>query len=349
MKISKGDILDWEKSYRLKFINSISGYKGVHLIGTQNKSYDVNLGIFNSLVHIGSDPPLVGFIMRPLTVERDTYDNIKETGFYTINHVHKSFLKKAHYTSTNFPKGESEFEACNLTVEKSADFSAPYVKESKVKFGLKLKEDIEIKENGTHLIVGEIQQVVIDDKCVEIDGQIDLASVNDVCVTGLNQYSSVSKFMNLPYARLNELPNFKQEERPDNVVFDEDTQTYNSNILPYGTSIGAPSISPAGVSVWRNTSIRSFNHSFNNKVDEIKKDYESLIEEYRINDVIYKSSMNFEPIIGEIYHLYLNDKNGEQFLSLIPPGSWEKEFLGSYKLNHEKIWKKIIIEEKDVS
>jgi flavin reductase (DIM6/NTAB) family NADH-FMN oxidoreductase RutF len=341
VKINLDDIKSWEKSYRLKFINSISGYKGVHLIGTESSSGQTNLAIFNSIVHISSNPPLVGFIMRPLTVERNTYDNIKETGFYTINHVHKSFLKQAHYTSTKFPKETSEFDLCNLAEERIVSFLAPFVKESKVKFGLKLIEDITIKANGTHLIIGEIQHAIVDEKLIDISGQLDLELANDVSVTGLNQYSSVTKFKNIPYARLEELPDFKRKERPDNVVFDKDSQSYNSNLLPYGTNIGAPSIAPTGVSTWKNISVNSFNHTFNNKIEIIKKEYKDLIEEYNVNDMLYKAKMNFEPLIGATYHLYLSDKNNEQFLSLIPPNSWKKTHIGSFKLNHQKLWAKV--------
>lgn len=348
MKIDLKDILDWENAYRLKFINSISGYKGVHLIGSENNDGATNLSIFNSLVHIGSNPPLIGFIMRPLTVERNTYENIKETGYYTINHIHKSFLKKAHYTSAKFPKEISEFEACNLASERISGFQAPFVKDSKVKFGLQLKEDIEIKENGTRLIVGEIQHIIIDEEVIDLDGQLDLELVNDVCVTGLNQYSSVSKFQKIPYARLDEVPNFKVKERPDNVAFDHDSQAYNSNILPYGTNIGAPSISPSGVSAWKTQSITSFNHTFNNKIELIKKDYQRLIDEYNINEMLYKAKMSFEPLVGEVYHLYQDSNNEDAFLSLIPPNSWKKTHLGSYKLNHEKLWGKVTSEAVDI-
>lgn len=280
--------------------------------------------------------------MRPLTVERNTYDNIVETGYYTINHVHRSFLKQAHYTSTKFPANVSEFDECNLTPEYSTNILPPYVAESTIKLGVKFKEEKEVVSNGTRLIIGEIQEVIIQDDYVEDDGQIDLEKANDVCVTGLNQYSTVAKTKKLPYARLNELPNFKEKERPDNVVFDEATQTYNANILPYGTNIGAPNIQPSGVSTWINTSVSSFNHSFQNKIELIKEDYQALIEEYEINDMLYKASMSFEPIIGKVYHLYFSEKKGENFLSLIPPSSWKMDYLGSFTLNNDKTWKKII-------
>jgi flavin reductase (DIM6/NTAB) family NADH-FMN oxidoreductase RutF len=341
MKTDLTEIMNWDERFRLKFINSISGYKGVHLIGTKNKSDQTNLAIFNSIVHIGSSPPLIGFILRPLTVDRNTYTNIIETGYYTINHVHRPFFKQAHYTSAKFPEGVSEFDECNLTPEYSDSFFAPFVGESKVKLALKFKEDIEIEANGTRLIIGEIQKVIIEDDYVEEDGQIDLEKAKDVCVTGLNQYSTVVKFKNLPYARLAEVPKFNKKQRPDNIVFDEDTQSYNANLLPYGTNVGAPSIEASGVSTWVNTSVIGFNHSFKNKIDLIKEEYQTLIDEYEINNLLYKTTMNFEPIVGEEYHLYFSEKRGENFLSLIPPTSWKMEHIGSYILNNDKTWKKI--------
>ncbi|HPM31825.1 MAG TPA: DUF2452 domain-containing protein [Chryseolinea sp.] len=340
-KIDFKDILGWEKKYRIRFINSISGYKSVHLVGTENSSGQTNLAIFNSIVHLGADPPLVGFVMRPVTVDRHTYSNIIETGYYTINHVHKSFLKQAHYTSASFQKEESEFEKCNLTEERLEHFAAPFVEESRIKLGLKLKEDILIKENGTRFIVGEIQHIIIDDEIIKQDGQLDLELAHDVCVTGLNQYSSVSKFKKLEAAYVETLPDFKVKERADSVVFDKTAQSYNSSLLPYGTNISAPRITETGITAWKNSSISNFNHTFTNKIESLKKNYQDLIDEYHLNEMVYGAKVNFEPIIGQVYHLYVGDNQDEKFLSLIPPKSWKKEHVGSFKLNHEKIWERL--------
>jgi flavin reductase (DIM6/NTAB) family NADH-FMN oxidoreductase RutF len=341
MKYDLDEILKWEKKYRIRFINSISGYKSVHLVGTRDTQGRTNVAIFNSIVHLGASPPLIGLIVRPITEDRHTYFNLLETGQCTINHVHKSFLKQAHYTSANFLKDESEFEKCGLTEEYLDGFSAPFVAESKIKFGLKIKENITIQKNGTHLIVGELQHVLVDEEAIGPDGQLDLESAHDVCITGLNQYSSVSKFKNLPQARVEDLPNFKSKERADNVVYDSHSQTYNANILPYGTSIGSPRIVETGVSHWKNSSIASFNHIFADKIESLKKDYQRLIDEYNVNEMLYQSKMNFEPIVGQVYHLYVDKNNDQKFLSLISPSDWKMECVGSFKLNHEKIWQKI--------
>lgn len=339
---SKEDIQDAEFKFRLHLINSISGLKPANLIGTRSNEGKENLAIFSSVVHLGSDPGLIGFVLRPDSeVPRHTYENIQANGTYTINHIHKSFVEKAHYTSAKFDRGVSEFEACQLSTEYLEGFEAPYVAESKIKYGLKMIDELEIKANGTKLIVGELTHLYVDENAIDSQGMLSLDTVNDVGISGLNQYYSISKFKKIPYARVSELPNF--EKKPDPVVFDEETQTYNANVLPYGTSIGAPSITSTEVSSWKSSSINTFNHSFNNKIEALKENYEKLIDEYQTNEMMYGVKLNFEPIIGNVYHLYKNDNEDEKFLSLIPPGSWNKEFLGSYKLNHEKVWERITV------
>ncbi len=338
MTINEEEIESWDSKYRLKFINSISGYKGVHLIGTKSNSGISNLAIFNSIVHISSEPARIGFIMRPLTVQRDTYNNIIESKKFTINHVHRSFLEQAHYTSAKFSEGDSEFEKCNLTEEYTQEFEAPFVGESNIKIGLKLIEDLEIKANGSRLIIGEVNHIHIEEKFIDADGQVDLEKAHDVCVTGLNQYSSPKKVKQIPYARIEDLPDFKKRKRPDNVAFNKDSQTYNASLLPYGSNIGAPSISTNNLSMWKKQSVSTYNHSFNNKIENIKAEYIRLTEEHELNKILYNTEYSFEPLIGAVYHLYEKENTDKHFLSLIPPNKWDKVHLGSFSLNSEKVW-----------
>ena len=86
----------WERFYRANFINSLTGFKSASLIGTINAQGVPNLGMFSSMVHIGSDPALIGYINRPLAAAPHTLANIKSNGFYTVNHIHPSFVDKAH-------------------------------------------------------------------------------------------------------------------------------------------------------------------------------------------------------------------------------------------------------------
>jgi flavin reductase (DIM6/NTAB) family NADH-FMN oxidoreductase RutF len=111
------DILAFDQRYRATFINSLGGFKSLALIGTRNKEGLSNVAIFNSLLHIGANPPLFGFIIRPDSVERHTLNNILETSEFTVNHVREDFYKQAHQTSARYSNTTSEFEAANLEEE----------------------------------------------------------------------------------------------------------------------------------------------------------------------------------------------------------------------------------------
>ncbi|WP_159023638.1 flavin reductase family protein [Formosa sp. L2A11] len=208
MIYNKEDIKALDRITRLKIINSVSGIKPANLIGTINNQGKTNLAIFSSVVHLGSDPALLGFIARPQTADvGHTIRNIKENEMYTINHIHPEFIEKAHYTSAKFESEISEFERCKLTEEYITDFKAPFVKESNFKIGLRFKEALDIKLNGTTLIIGEIEHLIIPDNAL-LNGDIDLEATNSIGISGLNSYYTLKKIENHPYVRVNEVPEF---------------------------------------------------------------------------------------------------------------------------------------------
>ncbi len=181
------------KIERTNLINSLSGYKPANLIGTIGRNMQTNLAIFSSIGHLGANPPLVGLIQRPPVgeVERHTYENISETGVYTINHVHTDFIDRAHYTSAKFEREVSEFAVCGLTEEFLDHFAAPFAAESRIKIGLRFVEEIPVKINGTILIVGEIEHIFLPENALLEDRNVDLNAVGDVCISGLETYHEV--------------------------------------------------------------------------------------------------------------------------------------------------------------
>ena len=158
------------------------------------------------MLHLGSDPPLLGMVTRPTSVPRHTYSNLKATGCYTINHVPANLVGPAHYTSANFPQEESEFDACGFTAEYRNDFPAPYVAESPISIGLRLREELPIKANGTVLLVGAVAHVYLPDEVLLADGSLDLAAAHDVCISGLDGYHSVTPLAFFAYARVGQGP-----------------------------------------------------------------------------------------------------------------------------------------------
>lgn len=212
MHLTKEDIKSLDKAKRLNIINSITGIKPANLIGTVSEDNVANVAIFSSIVHLGSNPALLGFIVRPTgEVPRNTYENILANGNYTINHVNESFVKNAHYTSAKFPNEVSEFDRCGLTDEYLHGFKAPFVKESSIKIGMKYCESIPIERNGTILVIGEVVHVILPEKIVNEKGYIDLGQAEVAGISGLNSYYSLEKIASFPYVRLNEVPEFESQ------------------------------------------------------------------------------------------------------------------------------------------
>jgi len=199
--ITEKELDQMEQRFRASFINSLTGFKSVALIGTKNKGYQENLAIFNSIVHLGSNPALIGMIIRPDSVERHTLENIEETGFYTINHILESFVEQAHHTSARYPRNVSEFEASGLTPFYRDDFFAPYVKESTVQIGMEFKTKINIPINNTLMVIGQIKSISLPEKAISTDGYIDLEITKTITNSGLDSYHRTERIARLPYAK----------------------------------------------------------------------------------------------------------------------------------------------------
>jgi hypothetical protein len=124
---------------------------------------------------------------------------------------------------------------------------------------------------------------------------------------------------------------------PDNVVYNVDTNTFDANTKSYPTTIGSQKFDP--IVVDKSESLKADKY-FNSRLNELKREYESLVNDYQNSKLVYESQYNFQPIVGESYHLYEN-QNGILFLSIIKPNEWKQKYLGSYLLLNNGVWEKL--------
>lgn len=190
-----------DKFFRLNLINSCTGYKSANLIATRSSDGFTNVAVFNSVTHIGSEPPLLGFILRPQTIPRNTYSNLKETGSFTVNHIQKDMIGKAHQTAARYEKEESEFHHTGLEEEYLDDFYAPYVRQSTIKMGCKYVNEYKIAENGTILVIGEIEHLYFEEGIQMPDGWLRLDDADTVAINGLDGYALPSLLDRFHYAK----------------------------------------------------------------------------------------------------------------------------------------------------
>ncbi len=201
MNFNQSHISAMEKRYRTTFINSLPGYKSLHMLGTVNKEGISNLGLFNSIFHVGANPPLLGMVFRPDGNDHDSLDNIIQTKEYTLNNVLPEWFKQAHQTSARFPSGVSEFEPCGFKEFYLDPFKAPFVAQASIKIGLELREIIDVSLNNTKILIGEIIHVLMEDGIVTGDGYVDHIKAGTVTVAGLDSYFTTEHLGRLAYAK----------------------------------------------------------------------------------------------------------------------------------------------------
>ncbi|CAM1360003.1 Flavin oxidoreductase [Tenacibaculum litoreum] len=201
MHITRQQIDEFPHLYKINLMNSISGYKPANLIATKSNDNITNVAVFSSVVHYGSSPAILGFVLRPTTVVRNTYNNIKETGYYTINAINEAIIEEAHHTSAKYPSEISEFDKTALSEEFKNDFYAPFVAESPLQIGMKFLEEHHIKVNGTILVLGEVTDLYFKNSMLSEDGLLNLSTEKVAAINGLDTYMVAENYTRLSYQR----------------------------------------------------------------------------------------------------------------------------------------------------
>lgn len=198
---SQKDLEKMQRLYRTNLINSCSGYKSANLIGTKSADGITNLAVFSSVTHVGANPALLSLLFRPTTVVRNTYENIKETGVFTINHIHESIIEDAHHTAAKYDAKISEFDKTNLKASYKSDFNAPFVENSPLQMAMQFVEEYHIKANQTILVIAEIKELYLQENMLQEDGFINLSEAKIAAINGLDGYAIPELKTRLEYQR----------------------------------------------------------------------------------------------------------------------------------------------------
>lgn len=121
------------------------------------------------------------------------------------------------------------------------------------------------------------------------------------------------------------------------MVFDQAEQRYDAGLKSYATNVGAPAITTTDTVAWKQRNLKAANSEFAAKYQEIDAAYKELLKQYERNALVYSARFNFEPIVGQVYHLYRDNKQ-QAFLSIISPEECNFDYVDSFRLGSDKLW-----------
>ncbi|MBJ7423406.1 MAG: DUF2452 domain-containing protein [Akkermansiaceae bacterium] len=107
--------------------------------------------------------------------------------------------------------------------------------------------------------------------------------------------------------------------------------------LPYPISTLSPPIIPNDLTSFKSRGISQVERDLQQKLKEIRETYLATIDHFNWNKLVYEADIQFEPIIGGIYHLY--EMRGRKMLSMIAPDEWPQKHLATVRLNMDRQWK----------
>ena len=109
------------------------------------------------------------------------------------------------------------------------------------------------------------------------------------------------------------------------------------SLLPYASNVGSPVIVVEDTDQFKRKQVTKFNNFVDKRFSELKSEMERLVDVYKLNEFIFSIDLRFEPIAGETYYVYQNEKT-INFLSMIAPHECKFLYICSVKLNTEGQW-----------
>ncbi len=99
---------------------------------------------------------------------------------------------------------------------------------------------------------------------------------------------------------------------------------------PIPLSVSSPKINPVDKRLVKANAFETMQYQANQQIMILKKQADLLLEQAGIieerlivSKMIYEADLNFEPVIGTVYHVYQN--KGKTVLSLVAPEEWGKK------------------------
>ncbi len=183
---------------RFNPLNALVAPRPIGWITSINREGRVNLAPFSYFNAFSADPPIVGFApnAHPNGGSKDTLRNVQEIPEFTASIVSAHLAQPMNETSRQLPYGENELIAAGLTAVASKYVRTPRVGEARAALECRVFEIVALPAGtdgrGSHLVLGEVVGVYIDDALIGTNGRIDSIALGQVARLGYHDYTNVT-------------------------------------------------------------------------------------------------------------------------------------------------------------
>jgi flavin reductase (DIM6/NTAB) family NADH-FMN oxidoreductase RutF len=186
--------IEAQEKYRL--LNGAITPRPIAWISTRSSAGVDNLAPYSFFTVASCNPPVLLYtqVGQRSGIEKDTLQNLRETGECVVHIVNSALLEKMNMTSANIDAGDSEFDFADLESCDSHTVAPRSVKHAPVRFECTLREVVAIGEgpgSGT-LVLLDVKLVYVRDELYN-DGTIDQTLIDSVGKMGGDYFSFTSE------------------------------------------------------------------------------------------------------------------------------------------------------------
>jgi hypothetical protein len=140
------------------------------------------------------------------------------------------------------------------------------------------------------------------------------------------------------------------EKKKKNFInpIDKEKISETPHSLPYAHHVGSAIVKPEDKGKIRGKAMAAMREQANlqlrqiqEQIELLKKQAESIANRIKISEKIYLSDLKFEPVIGNTYYLYQNQKKQWQ-VSMLSPDDWGQnppyQYIATIKLLGDYTW-----------
>jgi flavin reductase (DIM6/NTAB) family NADH-FMN oxidoreductase RutF len=190
------DVSELENQEKYRLLNGGVTPRPIAWISTRSNNGVDNLAPYSFFTVASCNPPVLLYtqVTQRSGIDKDTLQNLLDTGECVINVVNAALLEKMNMTSTNLNSDESEFDFADVERCLSHRVTPRSVTYSPIRYECSLREIISISDlpTGGKVILLDVKFVYVRDD-LYVNGNIDQQLVDSVGKMGGNHFSLTSK------------------------------------------------------------------------------------------------------------------------------------------------------------